>query len=562
MLRRVILTAALCLPATSLPADFLDDVVYGRISSSHQVELFRNDGTTMQQAAGPNSPTAGVDDGIYGMVATADGNVVVARLYEPANASPPGFDLLSFRGDTLVELGRTAQNAAGVDDGLFSMVAAADGSVVMARTYDPAGPGAGEGLGFDLLRYDPTVDPIENLNRSAQNVATVDDGLFGMVAASDGTVVMARTYDPAGPGSGPAPGFDLLRFDLEPAADNPGFPGIVNLNRSAQNVATVDDGLFGMVATADAHVVMARTYDPSGPDAEPPLGFHLLRYDLAQTPCEAGFPNIVEVNRSVQNVATVDDGLLGMVATRAGDVVMVREYAGQWDLLRYDVTADPILELNSNTAVEGLENGILGVVALGNGGFAIARQGAGGTIDLFAYDGTTLAETGNNLTDPNRQALENGFIGIDGFSFDFDDPGSTNFEWNTDLVGNWNDADNWDPNTGPPAAEDSAQIDSDGAHVSVDNEAASCTAVTAGELSVEASGSLFSTVSLTGGALSGDGTVIGSVTNSGGTLSPGSDGGANVASDFSTTVPEPASGVLLGMALTAFWVANRLSQKG
>jgi hypothetical protein len=49
------------------------------------------------------------------------------------------------------------------------------------------------GLGFDLLRYDPTVDPVENLNRSAQNVAGVDDGLFGMVAAADRTVVIART---------------------------------------------------------------------------------------------------------------------------------------------------------------------------------------------------------------------------------------------------------------------------------------------------------------------------------------------------------------------------------
>ena len=108
-------------------------------------------------------------------------------------------------------------------------------------------------------------------------------------------------------------------------------------------------------------------------------------------------------------MAGVDDGLLGMVATKAGDVIMVREYAGQWDLLRYDVTADPIVELNRNTSVENLENGILGVVALGNDGFVIARQGAGDTIDLFAYDGTTLAETGNNLTDPNRKTLGNGY---------------------------------------------------------------------------------------------------------------------------------------------------------
>ena len=96
----------------------------------------------------------------------------------------------------------------------------------------------------------------------------------------------------------------------------------------------------------------------------------------------------------------------------------------------------------------------------------------------------------------------------------------------------------------------------------MDNEAASCTAVNAGELSIDSSGSLFSPVSLTGGALSGESTVIGSVANTGGTLSPGSDAGANPASDSSATVPEPASGVLLGMSLAAFWLANRGSQKG
>lgn len=556
MLRRAILTCVLCLSATSLPADFFDDVVYGRISSSNRVELFRNDGTTMQQAAGPNAPTLGIDDGIFGMVATADGNIVVARTYDPASTAPLGFDLISYHGDTLAESGRTAQNTAGVDDGLFRMVAAADGSVVMGRTYDPAGPGAGQGLGFDLLRYDPTVEAIENLNRSAQNVATVDDGLFGMVGASDGTVVVARTYDPAGPGAGPAKGFDLMRFDLSPSPGEPGFPNIANLNRSAQNVATVDDGLFGMVATADAHVVVARKYDPGGPDAGPAPVFDLLRYNLNPTPCEAGFPGIAEVNRSAYNVGGVDDGLLGMVATKAGDVIMVREADGQWDLLSYDVTADPIVELNRSTAVENVENGILGVVALGNGGIAIARQGTGDTIDLFAYDGATLAETGNNLTDPDRKTVENGFIGIEGFSFDFDDPGSTNFDWNTDVVGNWNEAGNWDPNTGPPATEDSALIDSDGAQVSVSNEAANCTAVSAGELSIDSNGTLFSTVLLTGGVLTGEGTISGTVVNNGGVLAPGSGGvTANVlehADGGSTaTVPEPVTVTLLWGALAA-----------
>ena len=68
------------------------------------------------------------------------------------------------------------------------------------------------------------------------------------------------------------------------------------------------------------------------------------------------------------------------------------------------------MELNRSTGVQSLQNGVLGATALGNGGFAIARAGSGGTIDLFAYDGTTLAETGNNLTDPNRRSLDNGFV--------------------------------------------------------------------------------------------------------------------------------------------------------
>lgn len=256
------------------------------------------------------------------------------------------------------------------------------------------------------------------------------------------------------------------------------------------------------------------------------------------------------MNRSAQNVAGVDDGLLGLVATKAGDVIMVREVAGQWDLLSYDVTADPIVELNRSTAVESVENGILGVVALGNGGIAIARQATGGTIDLFAYDGTTLAEMGNNLADPNRKTVENGFIGINGFPFEFDDPGSTNFDWNTDVVGNWNEAGNWGPNTGPPGTEDSALIDSDGAHISVGNEAANCTAVSAGELSIDSNGTLFSTVVLTGGVLTGEGTISGTVVNNGGVLAPGSGGvTANVlehADGGSTaTVPEPVTVTLL-----------------
>ena len=58
--------------------------------------------------------------------------------------------------------------------------------------------------------------------------------------------------------------------------------------------------------------------------AGPAPVFDLLRYNLNPTPCESGFPGIAEANRSAYNVGGVDDGLLGMVATKAGDVIMVR----------------------------------------------------------------------------------------------------------------------------------------------------------------------------------------------------------------------------------------------
>ena len=388
-------------------ADVSGDVVYSRFYNT-SLDLFRNNGTDLTEQAA-NVGAVGIDDGIFGMVGTVDGNVVLARKYNN------GFDLISYDGSTLAEVGRMSSTT-GMDDGLFGMVAAADGTVVIARTYDPAGPNAGAGLGFDLLRYDPTTHPVENLNRSAQNIAGVDDGLFGMVAATDGTVVVARLYDPAGPNAGAGLGFDLLRYDIDPDPNNPAA-NIVKINSSAQNIATVDDGLFGMVAAADGTVVVARTYDPAGPGAGAGLGFDLLRYDIDPDPNNPA-ANIVKINSSAQNIAGVDDGLLDMVATAGGDVVMIREYNGSWDLIGYDIDPDPnnpmanIVKQADNNGARGLDDGYLGAVALGNGDIVLARL-SGTAIELFSYDGVTLAEKGNNTA--SNRGMDSGFLHMVGF---------------------------------------------------------------------------------------------------------------------------------------------------
>ena len=49
----------------------------------------------------------------------------------------------------------------------------------------------------DLRGYRRKAAPrLDNLNRSAQNIAGVDDGLFGMVAATDGTIINEQTVVP------------------------------------------------------------------------------------------------------------------------------------------------------------------------------------------------------------------------------------------------------------------------------------------------------------------------------------------------------------------------------
>ena len=365
-----------------LHADVSGDVVYSRHYNNH-FDLYRNDGTDLTEQA-DNGQIAGIDVGIFGIVGTIDGNVVLGRTYNNA------FDLLSYDGGTLAEVGRSGSTT-GMDDGLFGMVAASDGTVVVARTYDPASAAP---LGFDLIRYDVSQNPIVDLNRSPQNLAGVDDGLFGMVATADNHVVMARLFNNQ---------FDLLRYDV--AADP-----IAETNRSSL-LAGVDSGLFGMVAAADGTVVVARTYDPAGPDAGASLGFDLMRFDVTADP-------IVDLNRSTQNVAGVDDGLLDMVALAGGDVVMIREYNGSWDLISYDIDPDPnnlmanIVKRADNNGARGLDDGYLGAVALGNGDIVLARQ-SGNAIELFSYDGVTLAENGNNIG--SSRGMDDGFLGLVGF---------------------------------------------------------------------------------------------------------------------------------------------------
>jgi hypothetical protein len=360
-----------------LHADVSGDVVYSRHYNNH-FDLYRNDGTDLTQKV-YHGQIAGMDDGIFEIVGTVDGNVVLGRKYGT------GFDLLSYDGSTLAEVGRMSSTT-GMDDGLFGMVAATDGTVVVARTWDP--PNASP-LGFDLIRYDVSQNPIVDLNRSPQNLAGVDDGLFGMVATADNHVVMGRLFNNQ---------FDLLRYDV--AADP-----IAETNRSGL-LAGVDAGLFGIVAAADGTVVVARTYAPGGN-----LGFDLLRFDVTADP-------IVDLNRSAQNITGVDDGLLDIVATAGGDVVMIRHYDNKWDLLSYDIDPDPsnpaanIVESARNIGARKLDDGYLGAVALGNGDIVLARN-RGGAIELFSYDGVTLAEKGHNMGD--TRGIDDGFIGLVGF---------------------------------------------------------------------------------------------------------------------------------------------------
>ena len=351
-----------------------DDVVYGRFYNN-QYQLYRNDGATMQESVGTGY-LAGIDSGILEMVGTTNGDVIVARQYNNT------FDLFRYDGSTLTK--QNTSPSKGIDSGFLGMVATSGGDVVVGRRYNSQ---------FDLLHYD--VDPDSGnsgypnvTQKNGSSLAGLDDGFLGMVASTDNHVVVARHYGNK---------WDLLRYNVDPAANNAGFPNVVEANRGTE-LAGMDDGFLGMVAATDGHVVMSRHYGGQ---------WDLLRYDVTADP-------IVEANRGT-SLAGMDDGFLDMVTTKSGDVVMVRHYNDVWELLRYDVTGASITEAARSPSGRGRDNGYLGAVALGNGDIVLGRQGGANQVELFLYDGVTLNEKANNLS--SLRGVDHGFIGMTGFSF-------------------------------------------------------------------------------------------------------------------------------------------------
>jgi hypothetical protein len=394
LMRFVNRVAALCLTGSAVEGGFQPDVFYirqnGLPGSGGTYDLFRNEGTTLAEEAS-NIEAAGLGDRFLGLVATAGGDVVVGR------QEGTDFDLLRYDGKSLTQF-NAGYGLTGIDDGILEMVATADGAVVILRQNDGK---------FDLLRYDVDPEPgapyHPNIGqeRTGYGLADIDDGILEIVATTSGHVVVLRKN---------ASTFDLLRYDTDPPADNPGYPQVVEVNQ-LRSAAGVDDGILGMVATADDHVVVARQYDGQ---------LDLLRYDTDPLPESLGYPGIAEVNRGTA-LAGLDDGVLGIVATAGGDVVIARHHAGVASILRCDVDPPPgtrghphIVEAARNDSAMPLEDGFLGMAALGNGNIVMARDNAG-VIELFVYDGITLAATVDFLNAGGGRGVDDGLLGITGF---------------------------------------------------------------------------------------------------------------------------------------------------
>ena len=390
LMRFVNKVAALCLANSGEQGEVQPDLFTirrnGMPGSGGTFDVFRNEGTTLAEEA-RHINAAGLGDGVLGMVATADGGVVVAR------QDGSSFDLIRYDGNTLEQL-NAGYGLAGMDDGILGMVATADGSVVMLRQSDGK---------FDLLRYNVNPSPAEphhpNIGpeRTGYRRAPVGDGILGMVATTRGNVVVFRQS---------ADAFDILRYDTAPSPDHPGHPNIVEVNRLG-SAAGVDDGILGMVATADDHVVVARHFDGQ---------LDLLRYDTDAPPDGSSYPRIVEVNRGTA-LAGLNEGILGIVATAGGEVVVARHHAGVASILRYDVDPAPsspahanIVEASRNDLAMPLENGFLGMAALGNGDIVMARDHAG-VIQLRAYDGVTLAQRAEFPIGDDAHEVKDGFPG-------------------------------------------------------------------------------------------------------------------------------------------------------
>ena len=87
-----------------------------------------------------------------------------------------------------------------------------------------------------------------------------------------------------------------------------------------------------------------------------------------------------------------DTGVMGVVGLADGNFVWVRNHASGYDLKLHSGTTAQEIAWNHN--VRGSNATFLGLAALPDGSFVMARAEPDGLLDLYQYDGTTLAEIG------------------------------------------------------------------------------------------------------------------------------------------------------------------------
>ena len=136
------------------------------------------------------------------------------------------------------------------------------------------------------------------------------------------------------------------------------------------------------------------------------------------------------------------------------------------------------------------------------------------------------------------------------------------FAWKADTVGDWSDGDNWVPNTGPPGDLDSVMIATAGTTMVTVSASATAlsTHINVGQLHIETTGTLTSSVTLMGGKLTGGGKIDGTIHNDNGVVSPG--GNATVLLEVrDQLVPEPAGLFLFLMAGLAL-ICRRIRPDG
>jgi hypothetical protein len=247
---------------------------------------------------------------------------------------------------------------------------------------------------YDLFRSDPTTlaEPFRNLSANGTG-----DGVLRTALTSGGNLVVMRNHDEH---------FDLFRYDRSTLSP---------LN-SGLNLAGVDDGILDMVATADGRIVVLRQVANQ---------LDLLRYNVAPDPAKPYHPNI-GVESTGNGLAGIDDGILEMVATTGGHVVLLRQNGTTFDLLRYetaphsDTPGDPhIREVNRLVSAVGLDDGVLAMVATADDHVVVARQYQG-TLDLLHFD--TAPDENHpdypHITEVNRLTsgtkVEDGFLGMVG----------------------------------------------------------------------------------------------------------------------------------------------------